>query len=71
MNNSVTCQMCGQQMKELTSHIFRKHNIKAQEYRKLYPNKNDSIDKKIENIMEEHTERKKNIQSCIDMINAF
>ena len=24
-------------MKELTSHIFRKHNIKAQEYRKLYP----------------------------------
>ena len=37
MNNSVTCQMCGQQMKELTSHIFRKHNIKAQEYRKLYP----------------------------------
>ena len=37
MSNSVTCQMCGQQMKELTSHIFRKHNIKAQEYRKLYP----------------------------------
>jgi len=24
-------------MKELTNHIFRKHNIKAQEYRKLYP----------------------------------
>jgi very-short-patch-repair endonuclease len=24
-------------MKELTNHIFRKHNVKAQEYRKLYP----------------------------------
>lgn len=38
MNNSVTCQICGQKMKELTNHIFRKHNIKAAEYKKLYPN---------------------------------
>lgn len=38
MNNSVTCQMCGQQMKDLTSHIFRKHNIKSTQYKELYPN---------------------------------
>jgi very-short-patch-repair endonuclease len=30
--------MCGQQMKDLTSHIFRKHNIKAAQYKELYPN---------------------------------
>jgi len=38
MNNSVTCQICGQKMKELVSHIFRKHNIKAAQYKELYPN---------------------------------
>ena len=36
--NEVVCQFCQQKMKELTNHIFRKHNVKAQEYRKMYPN---------------------------------
>jgi very-short-patch-repair endonuclease len=35
--NEVVCQLCQQKMKELTNHIFRKHNVKAQEYKKLYP----------------------------------
>ena len=38
MNNSVTCQICKQKMKELTNHIFRKHNIKAAKYREMFPN---------------------------------
>lgn len=37
MNDKVTCQMCGQTMKDLTSHIFRKHGIKAEKYKELYP----------------------------------
>ena len=38
MKNTVICQMCNQEMKDLTSHIFRKHNIKAAQYKEIYPN---------------------------------
>lgn len=37
MNDKVTCQLCRQTMKDLTSHIFRKHGIKAEKYKELYP----------------------------------
>jgi hypothetical protein len=38
MNNSVTCQICKQKMKDLTSHIFYKHGIKAEKYKSMFPN---------------------------------
>lgn len=38
MNINVSCAICGQTMKELTNHIFRKHNIKSPKYKMLYPN---------------------------------
>lgn len=34
----MVCQICQQKMKELTNHIFRKHNIKSAEYKLLYLN---------------------------------
>jgi len=36
MNNSVTCQICKKEMKELTSHIFRRHGIKAEKYKSIF-----------------------------------
>lgn len=35
--NLVCCKICGQGMKDLTSHIFRKHDIKAAQYREQFP----------------------------------
>lgn len=44
MNNKVRCEICGQEMKELTNHIFRKHGIKTSRYKELYPNSNTRSD---------------------------
>jgi len=38
MNNSVTCQICQVQMKDLTSHIFHKHGMKSKQYKSMFPN---------------------------------
>lgn len=33
----VKCEICGQEMQSLASHLFRKHNINTETYRQLYP----------------------------------
>lgn len=37
-NNEVECEICKTKMKDLTSHIFRKHGMKAAQYREKYKN---------------------------------
>lgn len=48
MNNKVKCLICGQEMKDLTSHIFRKHGIKAEQYRQQFPNSQIRCDSLLE-----------------------
>jgi len=38
MNDLVTCLICSTEMKELHSHLFRKHNMTVTKYKEVYPN---------------------------------